>query len=99
MKYYATADDYLNETDDAIAEAAAFRRHPRRSGREAWHRMLVASACAHGVWARVEPDGRIHVSDLGSRRYRGTFDNFAAAIAFIDTLPLWEKSHDKFQSR
>jgi hypothetical protein len=82
---YETADDWLSE-------AAAARHPPPASDGLPWryHSQLVAACKKRGIWFSVQDDGRIHLSEFGSRIYLETFDTAEQAILFVDGRPLKE---------
>lgn len=76
--YYATAEDYLNE-------AAAVR-----AARTPWHRTLLAACRKRSVFFKMHDDGKVELSEYGTRVPLGTFENAPAAIRFVDQLPIKE---------
>lgn len=90
-RFYETADDWVNERDDAISEAAAARgRDPSldHGGSTPWHRMLIAAARRHSVWVTFQDDGRVHLSEFGTKVFLAVFDDEPSAISYIDRLPV-----------
>ena len=76
--------------DDPYVESAA-ARHDLYYDRRL-HGKLVCAANRHGVWAEVEDDQRVVLTEFGTRVYIGTFPDVLAAIDFIDSLPTKERT-------
>jgi hypothetical protein len=77
--------------DDYLSEAAAARGRDRSLDHGAstpWHRMMLAAANRHGVWFTIQDDGRVRLSEFGSKVYITTCDTPEEAIAFIDRMPV-----------